>query len=81
MLSFFFFHIFKGVNIRQYAKKKDFEAKISQKLSKLRAKTKQKLVESEAKMRYFGRYNVLIIQEDRLCYLNYFNKIIYKMKN
>ena len=37
---------------------------------------RRKLGESDAKMRNFGSYNVLNIQDDKHRYLKYFDKII-----
>ena len=52
------------------------QSEFSQILVKQEEKMKQKLVESGEKIRQFGGYDVLIIQDGRHCNLKYFNKII-----
>ena len=54
---------------------------MSQKLVKFEAKIRQRLVESRAKIKQFGGYNVFIIQDERHRNLKYFYKIILKNKN
>ena len=54
------------------------ESTITPKLFESGTKIRQKLVESEAEIRQFGSYNVLIIQDKKHRNLKYFDKKILK---